>query len=168
MNSTEDTNRTCHAGSEWLALVKTVIVYPWQCGCRILLGFATFSQCHNTVITPSHTMNSTEDTNTTCHAGSEWLALLKYAVVAVQGSAVAQSNLAWLLERSSGYDKQYRRQLCLRLLAQAGKSGLSEAWVDAGNLHYKDQQPGMLPFFLLVALCCLCFNSLVEYCSHEF
>lgn len=70
-------------------------------------------------------------------AGNEWLALLQYAVVAVQGSAVAQANLAWLLERSSRYDMQHKTQVCLRLLTQAGKGGFADAWVDAGNLEYR-------------------------------
>lgn len=69
--------------------------------------------------------------------------MLKYAVVAVQGSAVAQANLAWLLERSSEYDRQHREGMCMRLLAQAGKGGLADAWVDAGNLEYMNGQPGM-------------------------
>ena len=75
-------------------------------------------------------------------AGNEWLALLQYAVVAVQGSAVAQANLAWLLERSSKYDKQYKARMCLRLLKQAGRGGLADAWVDAGNLEYRGHHLG--------------------------
>lgn len=75
-------------------------------------------------------------------AGSEWLALMRYAVVAVQGSAVAQSNLAWVLERSSAYDTQQRSEMCLRLLSQAAQGGLPDAWVDAGNIQYGNQQPG--------------------------
>ncbi|KAL3157325.1 hypothetical protein ABBQ32_011809 [Trebouxia sp. C0010 RCD-2024] len=70
-------------------------------------------------------------------AGNEWLALLQYAVVAVQGSSVAQANLAWLLERSSRYDVQHKTKVCLRLLTQAGKGGFADAWVDAGNLEYR-------------------------------
>ena len=77
-------------------------------------------------------------------AGSEWLAVLKYATVAVQGSAVAQANLAWLLERSSEYEAQQRVQMCMRLLSQAGKGGLPDAWVDAGNLKYYTPQKGAL------------------------
>ena len=76
-------------------------------------------------------------------AGDEWLALLQYAVVAVQGSAVAQANLAWLLQHSPAYDTQYKAKVCMRLLTQAGKSGLADAWVDAGSMEYKDQQLGM-------------------------
>ncbi|DBA85906.1 TPA: hypothetical protein ACH3X1_005450 [Trebouxia sp. C0004] len=76
-------------------------------------------------------------------AGSEWLALMRYAVVAVQGSAVAQTNLAWLLERSSAYDRQQRSEMCLRLLSQAAQGGLPDAWVDAGNIQYGNQQPGL-------------------------
>lgn len=63
-------------------------------------------------------------------------------MVAVQGSAVAQSNLAWILERSSAYDRQQRNEMCLRLLSQAAKGGLPDAWVDAGNIQYGNQQPG--------------------------
>ena len=73
-------------------------------------------------------------------AGKEWLALLQYAVVAVQGSAVAQANLAWLLEHSSAYEAQYKAKACMRLLAQAGKGGLADAWVDAGNMEYRGHQ----------------------------
>lgn len=75
-------------------------------------------------------------------AGSEWLAIMRYAVVAVQGSAIAQSNLAWLLQRSSSFDSQHRRQMCLRLLSQAAKSGLLDAWVDAGDIQYHNDCPG--------------------------
>ena len=76
-------------------------------------------------------------------AGKEWLALLQYAVVAVQGSAVAQANLAWLLERSSAFDTQHKAKVCMRLLTQAGKGGLADAWVDAGNMEYRGHQLGM-------------------------
>lgn len=69
---------------------------------------------------------------------------MRYAVVAVQGSAVAQSNLAWLLERSSAYDRQHRMVMCLRLLSQAAKNGLPNAWVDAGNIQYKNSRPGIV------------------------
>lgn len=75
-------------------------------------------------------------------AGNEWLALLQYAVVAVQGSSVAQANLAWLLERSSRYDVQHKTKVCLRLLTQAGKGGFADAWVDAGNLEYRGRHLG--------------------------
>ena len=75
-------------------------------------------------------------------AGKEGLALLQYAVVAVQGSAVAQANLAWLLQRSSAYDTQHKAELCMRLLTQAGKGGLADAWVDAGNMEYRVHQLG--------------------------
>jgi len=68
---------------------------------------------------------------------------MRYAVVAVQGSAVAQSNLAWILERSSAYDRQQRSEMCLRLLSQAAQGGLPDAWVDAGNIQYGNQQPGV-------------------------
>ena len=78
-------------------------------------------------------------------AGSEWLALMQYALVAVQGSAVGQSNLAWLLERSSAYDVQQKAKMCMRLLTQAGKGGLADAWADAGNLEYRGQQLGTPP-----------------------
>ena len=67
---------------------------------------------------------------------------MRYAVVAVQGSAIAQSNLAWLLKRSSSFDSQHRRQMCLRLLSQAAKSGLLDAWVDAGDIQYHNDCPG--------------------------
>lgn len=76
-------------------------------------------------------------------AGSEWLALLQYAVVAVQGSAVAQANLAWLLQHSPAYDMQYKAKVCMRLLTQAGKGGLADAWVDAGSMEYTSHQLGM-------------------------
>ena len=68
---------------------------------------------------------------------------MRYAVVAVQGSAAAQSNLAWILERSSAYDRQQRSEMCLRLLSQAAQGGSPDAWVDAGNIHYGNQQPGV-------------------------
>ena len=64
-------------------------------------------------------------------------------MVAVQGSAVAQSNLAWILERSSAYDRQQTSEMCLRLLSQAAQGGLPDAWVDAGNIQYGNQQPGV-------------------------
>lgn len=76
-------------------------------------------------------------------AGSDWLALLQYAVVAVQGSAVAQVNLAWLLQHSPAYDMQYKAKVCMRLLTQAGKGELADAWVDAGSMEYKSHQLGM-------------------------
>lgn len=63
--------------------------------------------------------------------------------MAVQGSAVAQSNLAWILERSSPYDRHQRSEMCLRLLSQAAQGGSPDAWVDAGNIHYRNQQPGV-------------------------
>ena len=84
-------------------------------------------------------------------AGKEWLALLQYAVVAVQGSTVAQANLAWLLQRSSAYDTQHKAKVCMRLLTQAGKGGLADAWVDAGNMEYRSHQLGMLLPFLFSA-----------------
>ena len=68
---------------------------------------------------------------------------MRYAVVAVQGSAAAQSNLAWILERSSAYDRQQRSEMCLRLLSQAAQGGSPDAWVDAGNIQYGNQQPGV-------------------------
>lgn len=77
------------------------------------------------------------------HTGDEWPALLQYAVVAVQGSAVAQANLAWLLQHSPAYDTQYRAKACMRLLTQAGKGGLADAWVDAGSMEYNGHQLGM-------------------------
>lgn len=64
-------------------------------------------------------------------------------MVAVQGSAVAQSNLAWVLERSTAFDRQQRRQMCLRLLSQAAQGGLPDAWVDAGNIEHRNHSPGM-------------------------
>lgn len=64
-------------------------------------------------------------------------------MVAVQGSAVAQSNLAWILEHSSAFDRQHRSEMCLRLLSQAAQGGLPDAWVDAGNIHFGNQQPGV-------------------------
>ena len=76
--------------------------------------------------------------------GSEWLALMRYAVVAVQGSAVAQSNLAWVLEHSTAFDRQQRRQMCLRLLSQAAQGGLPDAWVDAGNIEHRNHSPGIM------------------------
>ena len=65
-------------------------------------------------------------------------------MVAVQGSAAAQSNLAWLLQHSSGYDEQHRLQMCMRLLTQAGQGGSPDAWVDAGNLEFDRNQHGTL------------------------
>lgn len=76
------------------------------------------------------------------NAGDEWLALLQYAVVAVQGSAVAQANLAWLLQHSPAYDTQFKAKVCMRLLTQAGW-GLADAWVDAGSMEYKSHHLGM-------------------------
>ena len=76
-------------------------------------------------------------------AGREWLAVLKYGMVAVQGSAAAQANLAWLLQRSSGYNKQHRLQMCMRLLTQAGPGGVPDAWVDGGNLEHDQDRHGI-------------------------
>ena len=90
---------------------------------------------------------------------------MRYAVVAVQGSAVAQSNLAWLLERTTAFDSQARRQMCLRLLQQAAKNGLPDAWVDAGNIEYYHGRAGQrrgpqnkgMPFgWLSILQSCLC------------
>lgn len=99
-------------------------------------------------------------------AGKEWLALLQYAVVAVQGSAVAQANLAWLLERSSAYDAQHKAKACMRLLAQAGKGGLADAWVDAGNMEYRGHQLGT-PLCPPPGVCSILQHLQCRLASHE-
>ena len=63
-------------------------------------------------------------------------------MVAVQGSAVAQSNLAWLLQRSDAYDVQHKALMSLQLLSQAAQNGMPDAWVDAGDIEYHNHRPG--------------------------
>lgn len=75
-------------------------------------------------------------------AGNEWEGMLRYAVAATQGSAIAQLNLAWLLQHGQAYQGSDKLQLCRRQLLQAGQGGLPEAWVDAGNLAYWDGSLG--------------------------
>ena len=73
--------------------------------------------------------------------GREWPALLRYAVVAAQGSAVAQANLAWLLWRSDAYDGAQKAQMCLLLLSQAAAE-MPDGWVEAGDIEYGCHRPG--------------------------
>ena len=77
-------------------------------------------------------------------AGKEWEGMMRYAVTAVQGSAVAQLNLAWLLQHKQTYIGDDRLQLCKRLLMQAGQNGFPEAWVDVANLAFWNDSLGAL------------------------
>lgn len=69
-------------------------------------------------------------------AGNVWEGMMRYAVAGTQGSAIAQLNLAWLLQHDQAYDIPDRLHLSRRLLLQAAEGGLPEAWVDAGNLAF--------------------------------
>lgn len=62
--------------------------------------------------------------------------------MAAQGSAVAQANLAWLVQRSTAYKPLDKAHMSLRLLHQAAESGMLDAWVDAGDIEYHNGKPG--------------------------
>lgn len=59
--------------------------------------------------------------------------MLRSAVAGTQGSAIAQLNLAWLLQHGQAYEgaDSCKLQVCQHAAAHGG---LPKAWVDAGNL----------------------------------
>lgn len=77
--------------------------------------------------------------------------MLWYAVAATQGSAIAQLNLAWLLQHTQAYDASDKLHLCHRLLLRAAQGGLREGWVDAGNLAYSQGSFGIAPSLTLLS-----------------
>ncbi|GAQ82328.1 hypothetical protein KFL_001080040 [Klebsormidium nitens] len=69
----------------------------------------------------------------------EWSALLRYLIMAEQGSHVACANAAFILRKSKEYTHSDHHELALNLLERTRDSETnlrSGALIDAGNLHY--------------------------------
>ena len=79
---------------------------------------------------------------------------MRYAVAAVQGSAIAQLNLAWLLQHGQTYGGHDWLQLSQRLLLQAADGGFPEAWVDAGNLAFQNGSLGSILADIMPSVSC--------------
>eukprot|EP00897_Mesotaenium_endlicherianum_P011062 jgi/Mesen1/9985/ME000072S09396 len=79
-----------------------------------------------------------QDATEAYDAGHHWAALVRFLVVAEQGSLVAMENAAFMLRRAEGFDGPGKQSLMLELLARAGKLGSAIALIELGHLHFQD------------------------------
>ena len=98
------------------------------------------------------------------HAGNIWEGMMRYAMAGTQGSAIAQLNLAWLLQRDDTFEVHDRLHLSRQLLLQAAEGGLPEAWVDAGNLAFWNGSLGNLLLPVLVVVNSDCSRRQAKEC----